>query len=107
MGAYSGIEAVCRLNAGSLQIIRERNFAFSGEDYVGKKCYGQRGYEIRNNWLIGSATSKKQVFENSRSCCCRVNQNNGRVKRATDTCHKMFIYDLTRFHLTAFVTYRF
>jgi hypothetical protein len=54
-----------------------------------------RVYGIRNNWPIGSATSEKQVFENLRPYCCCVGQNIGTVKRATGTCHKMFIYDLT------------
>ena len=58
-----------------------------------------RVYGIRNNWPIDSATSKKQVFVNLRPCSCRVNQNNGRVKRVTGTCHRMFIYDLTRVRL--------
>ena len=66
-----------------------------------KKCYGQLGggYRIRNNWPIDSATYKKQVFENLTPCYCRVNQNNGILKRATGTCHKMFIYYLTRVRL--------
>jgi hypothetical protein len=63
----------------SCKLFEERNFVFSGEDYVGKSVMANGVYGIRNNWPIGSATSEKQAFENLRPCCCRVNQNNGRV----------------------------
>jgi hypothetical protein len=81
------------------KLFGERNFVFSGEDCVGKSVMANGVYGIRNNWPIGSATSKKQVFENLGPRCFRVNQNNGTLKRSTGTCHKMFIYDLTRVRL--------
>jgi hypothetical protein len=84
----------------SCKLFGKRNFVFSGEDCVRKSVMANWGYRIRNNWPISSANSKKQVFEILRPCCCRVNQNNGIEKRATGTCHKMFICDLTRVRLS-------
>lgn len=81
------------------KLFGERNVVFSGEDCVEKSVMANGVYRIRNSWPIGSATSKKRVFENLRQFCCCVSQKNGTVKRATGTCHKMFIYDLTRVRL--------